>query len=957
MRTHDWSASPLGPPASWPQSLHSVVSLMLGSKFPMWLAWGEELPMLYNDAYAEILGSKHPAALGTRLYDVWAEIRSDIAPLIEAVLAGEAIYREDLPLAVNRRGLDEQAWFTFSYSAVHDETGSVAGVFCAVSETTGRVLADRRQAFRLGLEDELRSLADPREVIACAAAALGRHFGAVRVGYAEIEPDGIHSRIEQDWCAEGAASMAGRYRLNDYGLTRMADYAAGRTVAVDDFATDPRSAGTPVVAAYAGHGVRAQAVVPLVKAGRLAALLFVHMAQSRRWTQADLLLIEDVGERTWAAVGRSRAEATLRDSETRLRVAVEAGRIGEWELDLGTDNSVRALRHDQIFGYDGPVENWGFEAFIRHVVPEDRKSVEAAFQTATETGAGWHFECRIRRADNGEVRWIAAHSAVQFDASGRATKLFGLVQDITQGKAAVERLRDLNGMLAQRVAEVAADLDRAWRNASDIFIVIDRDGVFRRVNPAATRILGWSEDELLGKPIFDFIHNEDKPATLAALEHTRTNSLPTFVNRYPTKDGGLRTISWLASPEGPFIYAYGRDVTAERERQAELEAAQEALRQAHKMEAVGQLTGGLAHDFNNLLAGISGSLELLQARVAQGRIGDLERYLVAAQGATKRAAALTHRLLAFSRRQTLDPKPTDANRLVVGIEELIRRTVGPEVAVEVVAAGGLWATLVDPNQLENALLNLAINARDAMPGGGQLTVETGNKWLDERAALERDLEPGQYVTLSVSDTGAGMVPEVAARAFDPFFTTKPIGMGTGLGLSMVYGFVRQSGGQARIYSEPSQGTTVCLYLPRHHGEVEDTDRPAEANERARAEQGETVLVVDDEPTVRMLVTEVLADLGYTAVEAADGPSGLRVLQSNVRIDLLVTDVGLPGMNGRQVADAARVARPGLKVLFITGYAENAVLSHGHLDPGMHVMTKPFAIDALTSRIRELIAGP
>jgi CheY-like chemotaxis protein len=291
------------------------------------------------------------------------------------------------------------------------------------------------------------------------------------------------------------------------------------------------------------------------------------------------------------------------------------------------------------------------------------------------------------------------------------------------------------------------------------------------------------------------------------------------------------------------------------------------------------------------------------------------------------------------------------------MEELVRRTVGPEVAVEVVAAGGLWTTLVDPNQLENALLNLCINARDAMPGGGRLTEETCNRWLDARAARERDLPPGQYVTLCVSDTGTGMTREVARRAFDPFFTTKPLGAGTGLGLSMIYGFVRQSGGQARIYSEPGRGTMVCLYLPRHLGEAENADAPPEPAAAPRAERNEAVLVVDDEPTVRMLVAEVLEDLGYTAIEAADGAAGLKVLRSGARVDLLITDVGLPGgLNGRQVADAARAARPGLKVLFITGYAENAVLNHGHLEPGMHVLTKPFAVEALASRIKDLIAG-
>lgn len=393
-------------------------------------------------------------------------------------------------------------------------------------------------------------------------------------------------------------------------------------------------------------------------------------------------------------------------------------------------------------------------------------------------------------------------------------------------------------------------------------------------------------------------------------------------------------------------------------RTRELMAAEEALRQSQKMEAVGQLTGGLAHDFNNLLTGITGSLELLTTRLAQGRFNDVERYTSAAQGAARRAAALTHRLLAFSRRQTLDPKPTNVNSLIAGMEDLVRRTVGPQIDVEVVGAVGLWATLVDSNQLENALLNLCINARDAMPDGGRLTIETANRWLDARAAAERDLTPGQYISLCVSDTGEGMAPDVIAKAFDPFFTTKPIGMGTGLGLSMVYGFTRQSGGQVRIYSEIGDGTMVCLYLPRHLGEIERPDVMPDLAEAPRAERGETVLVVDDEPTVRMLVAEVLEELGYSAIEAGDGAAGLKVLNSDARVDLLVTDVGLPGgMNGRQMADAARATRPQLKVLFITGYAENAVIGNGQLEPGMHVMTKPFAMEVLASRIKELIAGP
>ena len=424
------------------------------------------------------------------------------------------------------------------------------------------------------------------------------------------------------------------------------------------------------------------------------------------------------------------------------------------------------------------------------------------------------------------------------------------------------------------------------------------------------------------------------------------------------RETGDRVRSAIARREAQIeLQAFAESLERQvEERAAELESAREQLRQSQKLEAVGQLTGGLAHDFNNLLAAISGSLELMRRRAIDGQPAELERYIGVAQGAVKRAAALTHRLLAFSRRQTLEPKPLNANRLVSDMEELLRRTLGPEIELERVAAVGLWNVHADPSQLENALLNLCINARDAMPEGGKLVIETANRWVDARTAKERDMPMGQYVSLTVSDNGVGMTSEVVARAFDPFFTTKPIGMGTGLGLSMIYGFAKQSGGQVRIYSEPGTGTSVSIYLPRHDAQEEAASEPVEAPLAPRADQGDTVLVVDDEPALRMIIVEVMRGLGYATLEAGDGAGALRILQSpRQRIDLLVSDVGLPGgMNGRQVADAARTARPGLKVLFITGYAENAVLSHGHLDPGMHVMTKPFEMDVLARRVKELI---
>ena len=517
-------------------------------------------------------------------------------------------------------------------------------------------------------------------------------------------------------------------------------------------------------------------------------------------------------------------------------------------------------------------------------------------------------------------------------------------------------LQALADSLELQVKQRTHERDRTWSLNQDMLGVVNLHGYFESVNPAWTTVLGWSAAEICANPYRALIHPDDLEASDAALVLFQSGEMRRpFENRYRTKTGAYRWLSWTAVPDGDRLYTAARDVTEEKARDDELEAAKEQLRQSQKLEAVGQLTGGLAHDFNNLLGAITGSLELMRRRGLEGRFTELDRYIEVAQGAAKRAAALTHRLLAFSRQQTLEPKTVNVNRLVGNMQELIGRTLGPAITLEVVGAVGLWTVQVDLNQLENALLNLCINARDAMPQGGKLTIETANRWLDERTSRQREVPPGQYVSLCVSDNGVGMPPEVIARAVDPFFTTKPIGMGTGLGLSMIYGFTKQSGGQVRIYSEVGEGTMVCMYLPRHGGAEEDIDDQIVVAEAPKAQRGQTVLVVDDEAALRMLIVEVMQELGYHTLEAGDGAEALRYLQSDERIDLLLTDVGLPGgMNGRQVADAARVARAGLKVLFITGYAENAVLSHGHLDAGMHVLTKPFDLGVLARRVRELI---
>ncbi len=563
----------------------------------------------------------------------------------------------------------------------------------------------------------------------------------------------------------------------------------------------------------------------------------------------------------------------------------------------------------------------------------------------------------LRLQGSERVQYIDfVYQTVRNDA-GEVASIFVGGYEVTEVHEATAALRELNAELERRVLQRTQARGMTWQVSPDLMGALNSEGYFETSNPAWLAMLGWSEAEVASMSIWQLLHPDDLERTRGGFALTQIGQPAIrFPNRYRTKAGDYRWISWVGVPEDGLVYCSGRDITEEVAQQEELARAQEALRQSQKMEAVGQLTGGIAHDFNNLLAGIAGSLELLGDRLAQGRADGVDRYLGVAQASARRAAALTQRLLAFSRRQTLDPKPTDVNRLVAGMDDLVRRTAGPSVEVEVVGAGGLWLTRIDASQLESALLNLAINARDAMPDGGRMTIETANKWLDVHAARQRDLEPGQYVSLCVTDTGTGMTAEVIERAFDPFFTTKPLGEGTGLGLSMVHGFARQSGGQVRIYSELGKGTTMCLYLPRFAGPLDDAD-PIPDEIASGAGHGDTVLVVDDEESIRMLITDVLEAAGYRVLAAAEGASGLKILQSNARIDLLITDVGLPGgINGRQLADAARTTRPKLKVLFVTGYAENAVVGNGHLDAGMAVITKPFPMTTLAARVREIIGG-
>lgn len=681
--------------------------------------------------------------------------------------------------------------------------------------------------------------------------------------------------------------------------------------------------------------------------------------------------------------------------------------VGTWDWHVDEDLVVSDANFAHLYGVD--IERAGrgvpINEFFENIHPDDRRRVTAQINEAVETAAPFSSEYRLIQPD-GSFRWVAAEGQCKVSANG-ARHFPGVSFDITERRSTEarqaallelsDRLRDMDdpsdiAFTASEILGRTLGVSRAGYGTIDPVaetITVERDwnapGVKTIAGTLHFREHGsYIEDLKRGETVLCVDADVDA-RTKDTADVLKAITAHSFINMPLHENGAFVALiyvnnatprAWLAEEEEFMreIAARTRSATERRraehdlaeltasleeqieERTASLVAAEEQLRQAQKMEAVGQLTGGLAHDFNNMLAGIAGSLEMLQIRIAQGRIGELEKYVTAAQGASRRAAALTHRLLAFSRRQTLDPKPTDVNRLIADMEDLVRRTVGPAVHVEVVGAVGLWPTLVDPNQLENALLNLCINARDAMPGGGRITIETANKWLDTRTSRERDLPEGQYVSLCVTDTGTGMTPETIKRAFDPFFTTKPMGEGTGLGLSMIYGFARQSGGQVRIYSELGMGTTACLYLPRHYGDTPVEDGTRAINELPSTDKS-SVLVVDDEPTIRMLVCELLEDMDHATLEAGDGPSALNILNSDAHIDLLITDVGLPGgLNGRQVADAARARRPDLKVIFITGFAENAVVGNAQLEPGVRLVTKPFAMELIKTEIAELLSG-
>ena len=896
IRSFDWSKTSLGPLESWPSSLSNTVGLISASPVAMIVYWGQDGVAIYNDAYVPIAGGRHPRLLGAKGREGWPEVADFVDHFMRVGLAGGSLSYRDQAFVLERSGSPETAWFNVDASPVPDDAGNPGGVLLIITESTQRVLADRRATAEQERQRHMLQqmpgfvgmLSGPDLVYTYVNDAyvaisertdfIGRRFRDV---FADIAGQGFHELFESVFhTGEGVVTRGMELRLHGRLETQYVD-----------FVLEPlRDDSGAVIGVFVGGYETTE----------------VHRAaQALRASEARLRELNADLERE--VLERTQARGVVWNVTPDLMGALNPDGFFEtsnpaWQTTLGWS----------------PEEVAGASIFdLLH--PDDIESTRQIFDLTQAGQPALRFPNRYRCKDGG-YRWI---SWVAIPDDGL---VYCIGRDITQEKQAAD------------------ERDRLWFLAEDMLARADYTGMMRAVNPAWTKVLGFSERELLTRPYSHFMHPDDVEVTLSALESMgRTQQATRFENRIRTSDDQWKPIGWTVVPEpdGVNFIAVGRDLSADKARARELLDMQDALRQSQKMDAMGQLTGGVAHDFNNLLMPIIGSLDMLQRRgVADART---QRMVDGALQSAERAKTLVQRLLAFARRQPLQPQSVDVAALIRGMEDLLASTVGPRVTIKLEIEPDLPAAVADANQLEMALLNLAVNARDAMPDGGTLTLAASTENLEHGHGLE--LRPGAYLRLCVHDTGVGMDEATRRQATEPFFSTKGVGRGTGLGLSMVHGLAAQLGGALTLESELGSGATIKIWLPladRHAAE------PLAPTDPVLGPRSGTVLLVDDEDLVRASTADMLADLGYRVVEAQTAEDAVRKLDEEIQVDILITDHLMPGMTGADLARTVARKKPGLPVLLISGYAEAEGV-------GLEFtrLTKPFRQGELAACLAEL----
>nr|WP_283771522.1 PAS domain S-box protein [Chelatococcus sp. YT9] len=878
--------------------------MTLRSPLPIVTLWGEDGIMIYNDAYSVFAGARHPSLLGSKVREGWPEVADFNDNIIKTVFRHRrTLSYQDQKLTLDRGHGPQPAWLDLAYSPVVAENGTSLGVIAIVVETTDRILTDRQ------LQDERIRLRQMYEQSASFMALLEGpeyRFALVNAAYQSLVGGReVIGRTVADALPEAIAQ--------GYGDLLDRVYHTGKPHYAHSAPFDLLlSEGTSPERRYVD---------------------FIYQPISDTSGRVTGIFVNGIDVTESVA-----AQEALRTSEARFRTFAQAMPNQVW---TSRGDGLLDWFNDQVCTYSGRTpEELAGKGWIDIVHPDDRAKAAQVWRDALASADLFETEYRLRRVD-GDYRWHLARALPIRNDAGAITQWIGTNTEIHE----------------QKLTEAATsrNLERIWNLSPVLKVIASPSGKISAVNPAWTRTLGWTAEETVGRNILRFVARENRHASAGRLR--KLSSSPGMIRSESpirAKDGTRRQIAWTTVLDAGTIYGFGRDITAEVEAAAALAKSEAALLQAQKMEAIGQLTGGIAHDFNNLLQVVGGNLQLL-AKDVEGNEKAGRRVRNAIEG-VNRGSRLSSQLLAFGRRQPLAPKVVNLARLIRDMDEMLRRALGEAIEVETIVGGGLWNTLVDPGQVENALLNLAINARDAMEGRGKLTIETGNAFLDDLYARDHaDVTPGQYVMMAVTDTGSGIPPDVIGKVFDPFFTTKSEGKGSGLGLSMVYGFIKQSGGHIKIYSEIGEGTTVKLYLPRST-QKEDGIHARDAGPVTGGE--ETILVAEDDAAVRQTVVETLSGLGYRVLQASDAAAALAILESGIHIDLLFTDVVMPGsLKSTELAKRAIQRLPNLKVLFTSGYTENAIVHGGRLDEGVELLSKPYTREALAWKLRDLLGGP